>query len=158
MVIIRFIHLLSLIIWIGGMIFLVTIGAPSIFKILPREAAGDVLGDIFPKYWIMGYLCSGTALVTILLLSVKEKVYPWGRIGLLVFMTVLTLYLGLVVAARAREVRVQIRSIEDTSQKEVLKTKFKGLHKWSVFLNVIILVSGLVVIFLIANGDSKHFL
>lgn len=158
MVIIRFIHLLSLIVWIGGMIFLVTIGAPSIFKVLPREAAGDVLGDIFPRYWIMGYLCSGTALVTIFILSIREKVYPWGRISLLVLMTVLTLYLGLVVAARAREVRVQIRTIEDGSKKEALKEEFKVLHKWSVFLNVIILISGLAVVFLITNGQGGHFL
>lgn len=154
MVIIKFFHLLSLVIWIGGMVFLVSIGAPSIFKVLPRETAGDVLGDIFPRYWIMGYLCSATALITIVILSLKERIYPWGRIGLLTLMTALTLYLGLVVAARAREVRLQIRTLEDTSQKEILKTEFNGLHKWSVVLNGIILISGLIVIYLMVYPES----
>src|SRR4030065_1050745 len=123
--ILRFLHLLSLVVWIGGMIFLGVIGAPSIFKVLPRESAGDVLGSIFPKYWIMGYLCGGTALVTIFLLSFKEHLYPWGRIGLLVLMTVLTLYLGLSAAPKAREVRLQIRTEEDSVRREKLKEEFK---------------------------------
>lgn len=154
MAIIRFLHLLSLVIWVGGTIFFVTIGAPSIFKVLPREAAGDVLGDIFPKYWIMSYLCSATSLITIFISSLKGHIYPWGRIGLLILMTALTLYLGLVVAAKAREVRFQIRSVENISQKEALKTEFKSLHRSSVLLNGVILVSGLAVIFLMAYPKS----
>ncbi len=149
--ILRFIHLLSLAVWIGGMVFLVVIGAPSIFKVLPRESAGDVLGDIFPKYWIMGYLCSGTALATVILLSLKERLYPWGRISLLVVMTALTLYLGLAVASKAREVRLQIRTVEDAAQKEVLKKEFRHIHMKSVALNVVILICGLIVLLLASD-------
>lgn len=142
--------MLSLITWIGGMIFLVVIGAPSIFKVLPRETAGDVLGDIFPKYWIMGYLCGITALVTVVIISIKNQFYPWERIGLLSFMTVLTFFLGLVLAARARKLRLQIRSERDTPQHGMLIRKFRGVHKVSVILNVIVLIAGLAVIFLMA--------
>lgn len=155
MAIIRFFHLLSLVVWIGGMVFFVTIGAPSIFKVLPRESAGDVVGDIFPKYWIMSYLCSAIALITIAIVSLKEQIYPWARIGLLVLMTVLTLYLGLGVAAKAREVKLQIRTIEDGARKEILKTEFENLHRRSVFLNGIILISGLVIIFLMVYRKSS---
>ncbi len=149
--ILRFLHLLSLVVWLGSMIFLVVIGAPSIFKVLPRESAGDVLGEIFPKYWIMGYICGGAALVTVILLSLKERLYPWGKIGLLVLMTALTLYLGLAVASKAREVRLQIRTVEDTLQKETLKKEFRYLHMKSVALNVVILICGLIVLFLTAD-------
>ncbi len=148
MVIIKFFHLLSLVTWIGGMIFLVTIGAPSIFKVLPRESAGDVLGDIFPRYWIMGYLCSITALVTIAIMSMGEPVLPWGRIVLLVFMTLLTFYLGLILAARTRKIRLKIRSEGNTSQREILNNSFRKIHMISVIMNVIILIAGLAVIFL----------
>ena len=150
-IILRFLHLLSLAVWIGGMIFLVVIGAPSIFKVLPRESAGDVLGDIFPKYWIMGYICGGASLFTVILLSFKERLYPWGKIGLLVLMTALTLYLGLAVASKAREVRLEIRSAEDTTRKETLKKEFKYLHMKSVAINVVVLICGLIVLFLTAD-------
>lgn len=153
MVIISFIHHLSLVTWIGGMIFLVVIGAPSIFKVLPRDAAGDVLGDIFPKYWIMGYICGIASLVTIVIMSWTgtEQFYPWGRISLLTFMTVLTFYLGLVSAARARKLRLQIRANVDTSMTQTLQKKFRSIHRFSVILNVLVLLAGLAVIFLMVR-------
>ena len=151
MVIIRFFHLLSLVTWIGGMIFLVTIGAPSIFKVLPRDTAGDVLGDIFPRYWIMGYLCSITALVTIALMPIGETAGLRARIVLLIFMTLLTFFLGLILAARTRKIRLQIRSEGDTSQRQILKNSFRKIHMISVIMNVIILIAGLAVIFLMVT-------
>lgn len=155
MVIISFIHHLSLVTWIGGMIFLVVIGAPSIFKVLPRDAAGDVLGDIFPKYWIMGYICGIASLVTIVIMSWPrtgtEQFYPWDRISLLTFMTVLTFYLGLVSAARARKLRLQIRANVDTSMNQTLQKKFRSIHRFSVILNVLVLLAGLAVIFLMVR-------
>lgn len=151
MVIISFIHLLSLVTWIGGMIFLVVIGAPSIFKVLPRDAAGDVLGDIFPKYWIMGYICSIASLVTIVIMSGKDQFYPWDRIILLAFMTVLTFYLGLVSAAKARKLRLQIRANVDTSMSQTLQKKFRSVHRFSIILNVLVLIAGLAVIFLMVR-------
>ncbi|MBI3353801.1 MAG: DUF4149 domain-containing protein [Nitrospirae bacterium] len=150
MTIIRFIHLLSLVIWIGGMIFFSFIAAPSIFKALPRETAGNVVGDIFPKYWLMGYLCSITSLATIIMLSYMEKSYPLLRVSLLVLMTALTFYSGLVVGANAREVKAQIRMVDDVSKKEILKSEFNALHKRSTILNISILILGLAVIFLTA--------
>lgn len=151
MVIISFIHQLSLVTWIGGMIFLVVIGAPSIFKVLPRDAAGDVLGDIFPKYWIMGYICGIASLVTIIIMSGKEQLYPWNRIGLLAFMTILTFYLGLVSAAKARKLRLQIRANADTSISQTLQKKFRSIHRFSVILNVLVLLAGLAVIYLMVS-------
>ncbi len=150
MTIIRFIHLLSLVIWIGGMIFFSFIAAPSIFKALPRETAGDVVGGIFPKYWLMGYLCSLTALATIIILSYMDRSYSLARVGLLVLMTALIFYSGLVVGANAREVKAQIRMVEDASKKEILKSEFNVLHKRSTILNIAILILGLAIIFLTA--------
>src|SRR3989338_1334116 len=124
MVLIKFLHLLSLVVWIGGIIFFSFIAAPSIFKVLPRETAGDVVGDIFPKYWLMGYICSISALTTIMMLSYLERAYPWVRIGLLVFMTGIVFYSGLVVGANARDVKAQIRIIEDKAQKEILAAEY----------------------------------
>ncbi|MBI5047700.1 MAG: DUF4149 domain-containing protein [Deltaproteobacteria bacterium] len=150
MAIIRFIHLLSLVVWLGGMIFFSFIAAPSIFKILPREAAGDVVGDIFPKYWIIGYICSVTAVATIAILSFQEKAYPWARIGLLALMTVLVFYSGKVIGKNAVEVKAQIRMTEDQTQKEALRLKFKAIHRNSTILNALIMILGLTVVFLTA--------
>ncbi|MBI3398230.1 MAG: DUF4149 domain-containing protein [Deltaproteobacteria bacterium] len=150
MVLIKFIHLLSLVVWLGGMIFFSFIAAPSIFKMLPRETAGDVVGNIFPKYWMLGYICSITALATLLILSFQEKAYPWARIGLLVLMTALVFYSGKVIGKNATEVKAQIRATEDQAQKESLRLKFKAIHRKSMILNAVILILGMTVLFLTA--------
>jgi uncharacterized membrane protein len=140
--IIRFIHLLSLVVWIGGMIFFSFIAAPSIFKVLPRNKAGEVVGDIFPKYWIMGYICSAMALLTILILSLHNKLY----IFLLIMMCVLTFYSGLAVGTRARAVKARIRLPGDPNDAERLKTEFNRLHRRSMILNGIIMILGIIAI------------
>lgn len=148
--IIRFLHLLSLVVWIGGMIFFSFMAAPSIFKILSRDKAGDVVGDIFPKYWLMGYLCSVIALLSILILSFQVKSYPIVKISLLVLLCGLTFYSGLAVGTKARKVKARIRTIEDPTQKEILKAQFASLHRRSTILNSIILILGIITIFLAA--------
>ena len=148
--IIKFIHILSLVVWLGGMIFFSFIAAPGIFKSLPRETAGDVVGIIFPRYWIMGYVCSITAITTIAALSVQERAYPWLRISLLLLMAILAFYSGMPVGTKARDVKAQIRMIEEPLQKEKLKQEFKTLHAKSAILNGLIIILGVVVIFLMA--------
>jgi len=148
--IIRFLHLLSLVVWIGGMIFFSLIAAPSIFKILPRDKAGDVVGDIFPKYWMMGYVCSAIALLTILVLSFQEQGYNLAKISILILMSGLNLYSGMVVGTKAREVKARMRSSGDTNEAEALKTEFNRVHRRSTILNSIILILGLIAVFLTA--------
>ena len=63
-VILRFIYLLSIALWIGGIAFFSFMAAPSIFHVLPREEAGKVVADIFPKYYWQGIICGAIALLT----------------------------------------------------------------------------------------------
>src|SRR2546422_5980771 len=52
----RYLYLLSLVLWIGGVVFFSFLASPSIFKIPPPEQAGQVVGDIFSKYHLLGYV------------------------------------------------------------------------------------------------------
>src|SRR5918994_3764753 len=72
-VILRFIFLLSIALWIGGMAFFSFMAAPSIFKVLGREEAGKVVADIFPKYYWQGIICGAIALATSVTLGVRER-------------------------------------------------------------------------------------
>lgn len=148
--IIRFVHLSSLVVWIGSMAFFSFIAAPAIFKILLRETAGDVVGEIFPKYWLIGYICSIVALLTLIYMAASEKMIPVMKISLLVIMTLITFYSGLAVGSKAREIKAEIRATEDTAKKESLRAKFKSLHLRSVTLNVIVLILGIIFVFFTA--------
>jgi uncharacterized membrane protein len=148
---IKFIHLLALIVWLGGMAFFSFIVAPSIFSALPTETAGNVVAAIFPKYWLIGYVCSGIILITLIVLGFFEKTFPVIRILIVVLMAVTTLYAGVVVGGKAREIKSHIRVIEDGAEKTLLMAKFRTLHRRSVTLNSIVMILGITFTFITAR-------
>jgi uncharacterized membrane protein len=148
LVILKFIHLLSIVIWIGALVFFSFLAAPSIFKVLPRETAGEVVGHIFPKYWITGYMASILALATLVIISFQQKGLPTARIGILVVMTLVTFYSGLVVGSKARAIKAEIKGTEEPSKKTELREKFKKVHAVSSVLNLVVIILGLVLVFL----------
>jgi uncharacterized membrane protein len=149
---IKFIHLTSLVVWIGMIVFFSFFAAPSIFKVLPRETAGEVVGAIFPKYWMIGYISSVAALTTLLIFSYAEKTFPLARFLLLAVMTFTTFYSGFVVGNEAVRIKAQIRATEDQAEKESLRALFKKVHARSSLLNMTVLALGVFVIFLTAQG------
>ncbi|MFQ5442331.1 MAG: DUF4149 domain-containing protein [Thermodesulfobacteriota bacterium] len=148
----KFIHLMSMVIWLGSLIFFSFFAAPSIFKALPREEAGTVVGHIFPKYWAIGYVSSSLALITLLIFSYTEKSFPALRVLLLAAMTAVTFYSGLSVGSRARAIKAEIKVTVDPEQKQLLRKKFKKVHIISSTLNLIIIAGGVVLVFLTSQG------
>lgn len=137
-VLVNFIHLLSLVMWIGSIIFFSFFTAPAIFRLLDRQKAGEVVGAIFPKYYGIGYICSVLAAATLML-------SPRGMEGPpLIFLTIMaacTFYAGLVINPQARNLKQQMQ--EQPENREALETQFKSLHGWSVRLNGAVLMFGL---------------
>ena len=135
---IHFLHLLSLVVWMGSIIFFSFIAAPAIFRLLDRQKAGEVVGAIFPKYYGIGYICSILAAATLML-------SPDGMEGpRLIFLTVMaacTFYAGLIINPQARDLKQQMR--EQPENREALETQFQSLHGWSVRLNGAVLMFGL---------------
>lgn len=127
------------------MIFFSFIAAPSIFKVLPREKAGDVVGDIFPKYYFLGYIASMILLGTLYKLGHGEfkAVAP---LIIMAIMTCLTFYAGLIIGTKARKIKAEIRKTTDNAKKEELRISFKKTHSVSMILNVAII--GLSIVYL----------
>ncbi len=135
---IHFIHLLSLVMCMGSIIFFSFFAAPAIFRLLDRKQAGEVVGAIFPKYYGIGYICSVLAAVTLML-------SPRGMEGPpLIFLAVMaacTFYAGMVINPQARVLKQQMQ--EQPENREALETQFQSLHGWSVRLNATVLMFGL---------------
>ena len=145
----KYIHLLSLVVWIGSIVFFSFIGAPTIFKTLDRQTAGDVVGAIFPKYFTLWQVCSVLAAITVAYIGLKEGfgVYLKTGLALLVLMGAITAYSSMVNAPAAREVKAEIRAEADESAKAELKKKFAKLHGVSMVLNLMTLVLGLALLY-----------
>jgi len=146
---IQFIYILSLAVWIGGIVFFSFFTAPAVFKTLDREKAGEVVGVIFPKYYALGYTCSVLSMAALL---VAGGGFPRLHFILLAAMAGCTFYSGLIVGPRAKHLKEQIKSQDDPQQKDALKSQFDKTHTLSVRLNGTVLVLGLGVLWLTAAG------
>ncbi|MEM4409801.1 MAG: DUF4149 domain-containing protein [Candidatus Caldarchaeum sp.] len=151
----RFLFLLSIALWVGGMFFFSSIAAPSIFKTLDRTLAGDVVSAIFRKYYLLGYICGAIAILTYALAWAFETapnhlVYTI-TILCLVAMVGLFVYSGEFVRPEAHRVRTELRSLEPGSPKvEAASKRFSSLHRRSVAINGAVFALGIVIILLTA--------
>ena len=137
-ILIHFIHLLSLVMWMGSIIFFSFFTAPVVFRLLDRQKAGELISAIFPKYYGLGYICSVVAAATLML-------SPRGMEGPpLIFLAVMaacTFYAGLVINPQARVLKQKMQ--EQPENREALEPQFRSLHGWSVRLNATVLMFGL---------------
>ena len=143
--------LLSLVVWMGGMIFFASIGAPTIFKTLPPEEAGKVIGAIFPKYFPMGYFSGFTAFTCLLISAIKTGHWPYGKILLLIVMLTFQIYNGLMSYPRAQTIKEEIQHETEQENILLLQKEFKQAHRSSVINNMIVLLIGIFLIMLTAR-------
>jgi uncharacterized membrane protein len=151
-VVLRFVYLLALALWIGGMVFFSFMAAPSIFKVLPREEAGKVVGDIFPKYYWQGLICGAIALMTSMALGLRDR---WNI--LLIVRTIMIgvmilgiLYAVIVLQPKVHAVKAQITSFESLAPTDPLRLEFGRLHGRSFSINAAVLLLGVIVVFITA--------
>lgn len=151
----RFFYLLSLIFWLGSIFFFSFIAARSAFKILPREIAGDLVADIFPKYYLVAYICGAVALLTTIInwvagYTTSGVVYTL-RIALLFVMLGLSVYAGTIITPNAHEVRMEMRTLSnDVPRYNEVQRNFRSLHKRSAIINSVIFLLGFVIVVLTA--------
>ncbi len=138
--ILKYLHLLTLIVWLGGMILFSFVVTPSIFKILTREMAGTMVGNLFPKYFFIGYIASLFLLVTLWLIAHDYLHAVRVPFAILIVATALTFVSGMGVGARAREAKAQMYAEQDVTKKEELRKEFGKVHAVSTILNVAIML------------------
>ncbi|GJL78544.1 MAG: hypothetical protein NPINA01_15330 [Nitrospinaceae bacterium] len=147
--VINFFHLLSLVCWIGAIVFFSFFTAPAVFKSLDRPTAGNLVGVIFPRYYFLGYICSGLLLITYLLGA--PVVSPW-KAGLILVIIAGTFTAGMVVQPKARNLKLKIKSSASEEDRQSFEIQFRRWHSFSVQLNSIVLVAGLALLWLTAKG------
>ena len=131
--------------WLGAMGFFAFVVAPSAFSTLEREAAGRFVGAVFPRYYAVGVALGLAALVGLgaRWLRAGFRGWDWVPVGLVLLMLALTLYAGAVVLPAAHAAREAMRQ---AGMDPAAATGFARLHRLSVILNGIVMVSGVLVL------------
>jgi uncharacterized membrane protein len=142
----RTVHLLALGIWIGSVVFFSFFTAPTLFGALPRDMAGRAVSAIFPRYYALGGACGALALLSGLLLGLRQPAFGRllaGELVLIGLMTGIVVYAGRVVLPQAAQVRLALPALEGTPAFEDARARFDALHRRSVLLNGSVLILGI---------------
>jgi uncharacterized membrane protein len=152
----RFLMLLSLVVWIGGLIFFAFAVAPAAFSILPtRHLAGNLVGRTLGILHWMGIFSGLIFLASSLLYSQMTRGTPQAfaaRNLLIVLMLCLTLVSQFGIIPRMDTLRASIGEIDSVPVDNPARMRFDALHVWSTRVEGGVLLLGLVVIYLTASA------
>lgn len=146
---ISFIYLISLVFWIGSILFFSFFTAPVLFKTLDRAAAGEVIEVIFPRYYGIGYVCSGLILAALL---ASWPALPTLKLSIWGVMAAGTFYTGLVINPQVRTLKEQMKNARKPAEKKPVEARFQSLHSLAVKLNGAVLLAGLGLLWATAGG------
>ena len=160
MSIVRFLLLLSLVVWVGGIAFFAFVLAPTVFHpgILPsRQLAGMVVSRGLGILHWMGLTCGVVFLVTSVIDSQVVNGVPTllsARNLLICAMILLTLISMFAISTRMLDLRNQMVFIDNVPHDDARRVEFNRLHVWSTRLESTVLLLGLAVIFLTSRRLS----
>jgi uncharacterized membrane protein len=152
---VRYLMLLSLVIWIGGLIFFAFVLAPTVFAVLPtRQLAGNVVNRSLGIMHWMAITCGVVFAVTSMINSriVNGVVDPLAARNLLIYAMIILTVVGMFgIASRMLVLRQQMGIIDDVPHDDARRVEFNRLHVWSTRIEGSVLVLGLALLFLTAR-------
>src|SRR5208337_938408 len=160
MSLVRFLMLLSLVVWVGGIAFFAFVLAPTVFHpgILPsRQLAGAVVSRSLGILHWTGIVCGAVFLVTSVIDSRVVTGVPAffsSRNLLVCAMILLTLISMFAISTRMLDLRNQMVFIDNVPRDDARRVEFNRLHVWSTRLESAVLLLGLAVIFLTSRRLS----
>jgi uncharacterized membrane protein len=150
----RYLMLLSLIVWLGGLIFFAFVLAPTAFSVLPsRHLAGNVVGRSLGTLHWMGVVSGIIFLTSSILYSrfTKGTAHLFAaRHVLICVMLTLTLISQFGIIPRMDMLRASIGEIDSVSPDHPARMQFDALHVWSTRIEGGVFLLGLVVVYLTA--------
>jgi hypothetical protein len=150
----RFLMLLSLVVWVGGLIFFPVV-AQTAFSVLPApHLAGSVVRNALIELHWMGIISGAVFLFSSLgydWLSAGSPQLLSARNVLVVLMLALTLISQFGVIPRMETLRTSVEDFDSAPANDPVRISFNALHIWSTRLEAGVLLLGLVVVGITSN-------
>ncbi len=158
----RFLMLLSLVAWIGGLIFFAFVLAPTVFApgVLPNtHLAGNVVGRALSKlHWIA--IVSGTVFLASSLLYSRLTEGAAHVVALrhllICLMLGLTLLSQFWIIPRMDTLRASVSDFTTVPLDNPARLQFDALHAWSTRVEGAVLLLGLVAVYLMASAFRQR--
>jgi uncharacterized membrane protein len=156
MLALRYAALLALVVWVGGLIALGAVVAPSTFEVLGdtgalgRQQAGTVFGEVFRRFHLITYGCGAVIVISLIaraILGPRPRRFAI-RLSIAAVMLLASAWLGLVVAPQIagaqRDAGVPISSLPAGDER---RETVQRLHWLSGRLEMVPFLGGLALLF-----------
>jgi len=154
----RFVMLLSLVVWVGGLIFFAFVLAPTVFSpgLLPtRQMAGSIAGRSLDLLHFMAIASGIIFLISSTLfnrLSAGTTRPLTARHILILLMLLLTLISQFAISPKMHGIREEVGVIDNLPLNSPLRMQFDRLHVWSEDFEIAVLLLGLVAVYATAQA------
>jgi hypothetical protein len=153
--ILRYIILLVLVVWLGGIIFFGAVMAPVLFRSLPSNVAGNVVGPSLKTLHWIGMVTGALLLLAFVALSASLRKTAFTILVpvLILLMLLLTVVSQFYVIPQMETIRAQIAgytyvtpSPDWEKRAAEARHEFDSLHRWSTRIEGAVLMLGLIVL------------
>ena len=154
----RFLMLLSLVVWIGGLIFLAFVEAPTVFSpgLLPtRHMAGSIVGRSLDGLHYMAIVSGIVFLISSMIynrLTVGSTRPLAARHVLIALMLLLTVISQFAISPKMHAIRAEVGVIDAVPLDSPLRVEFNRLHVWSEKFEQGVLLLGLATLYFTARA------
>ncbi len=157
MAFLRYLMLLALIVWIGGLFFFAFVLAPTAFSVLPsRHLAGSLVGSTLKSLHWIGIVSGVVFFISSLLYSHMHggALQPFAPRNLLILlMILLTLVSQFGIIPRMDALRASLPDdIESVRPDDRARMSFDSLHRTSTRVEGVVLLVGLGLVYLVSSG------
>lgn len=157
MLALRYVYVLALVVWLGGMAVLGALVAPTTFEVLQtrepaagRALAGDVFGQIIARFHYVAYAAGTLLLVTLAamrLLGPRPAAFA-ARMAIAAAMLTAALYSGLFVLSRIDAVQQEAGGLASRlPSSDARRVRFDELHELSTRLMMATMAGALLLLY-----------
>jgi len=145
-------YTLTLALWTGGMALFTFIVTPAIFRSYGRDQAGEIVGRLFPGYFLYLLALSALVLVLFFLLGADQTSRSFrASLFLLVVAVIINAYVLFSLHPKAVQIKQQVVSFEKAAPDSPARREFRKLHGISAVLNLVLLADGIALLALSRN-------
>lgn len=153
MFLLRYLYVVALVLWVGGLIVAGAVVAPSVFGVLQawnasegRILAGQVFGAVLLRLTWLSYVMGVVMFVTLTLhrlLGARPLKYGI-RVGIMALMLLMMLAMGFYLIPEINELQAQVTGpVSALAAADPRRVEFDKLHGYSNILYVITAIGGL---------------
>ena len=157
MLALRYVYVLALALWLGGMVVLGAVVAPTTFQVLQasvpdsgRLLGGAVLGEILSRVHYVAYGAGAATLVSLAamaLLGPRPRGYA-VRSAIVTLMLLVALYSGFVVLREVDAIQQEVGGLPSSLHAEdARRIRFDELHQLSTQLMMVNIIGALVLLY-----------